>query len=260
VYYAYFIDHSGGSQNDVGLATSTDGINFSYQGKVLKKGESYDQLQASFPDVQYDQGSKTWYMLYEAKSAQGDVNSVCLATSSDGRHWDKRGPVISPGQAGEMSEVDVGTPTFSKDGDQWNVYFHGLAKDGRVRIGHASGTDLANLTVDQGAALDVDASGPQSGTVGARSNVVKQGGWYYMAYECSTAAKDFGQAQWGTALARSRTPSGGWEKLDTGPIIANPKTGYGFDGPELSQQDGRLYLYYRMGGNGTSRQEITGLG
>ena len=117
-----------------------------------------------------------------------------------------------------------------------------------------------HLTVDQGAALDVDASGPQSGTVGARSNVVKQGDWYYMAYECCTAAKDFGQAQWGTALARSRTPSGGWEKLDTGPIIANPKTGYGFDGPELSQQDGRLYLYYRMGGNSTARREITGLG
>jgi predicted GH43/DUF377 family glycosyl hydrolase len=234
-------------------------VNFSYQGKVLKRDQSYDQLQASFPSVQYDQESQTWCMLYEAKSAQNDVNSVCLATSADGRHWDKQGPVISPGQAGDMSKVDVGTPTFFKEGDLWHVYFHGLASDGRVRIGYASGTDLKHLNVRQNPLLDVDASGAQSGTVGDRSNVVKLGDWYYMAYECCTAAKDFGQAHWGTALARSRRPDGGWEKLAGGTIVANPKTGFGMDGPELSQQNGRLYLYYRLPGNGTARQEIYGL-
>ncbi|MFH1034626.1 MAG: family 43 glycosylhydrolase [Pseudomonadota bacterium] len=257
-YYAYFIDHSQGSTNDVGLATSSDGVNFTYQGKVLEKGAEYDANQASFPDVQYDPDSKTWYMLYEGKSQEGDVNSVCLATSSDGRDWTKQGPIIEPGDAGAMSAVDVGTPTLFKENGTWKVYFHGLAQDGRVRIGYASGADLKNLSVKQGAVLDVDQEGLQAGTVGDRSSVVKVGDYYYMAYETSSASSDFGKARWGISLARSTRPDGGWQKLDEN-IITNPKMGFGYDGPELSVQNGKVYLYYRTTGNGTMRQELTGL-
>ncbi len=258
-YYAYFIDHSHGSSNDVGLATSSDGVNFTYQGKVLEKGAAYDAQQASFPDVQYDAQSKTWYMLYEGKSQKGDVNSVCLATSSDGRNWSKQGPIITPGAAGAMSGVDVGTPTFFKENGTWNVYFHGLAQDGRVRIGYASGTDLKHLKVKQGPLLDVDDQGMQAGTVGDRSNVVKVGKYYYMAYETSSAEANFGKADWGISLARSTRPDGGWQKLAGGDILSNPQSGFGFDGPELSVQNGQLYLYSRTTGNGTVRQALSGL-
>lgn len=259
-YYAYFIDHSGGSQNDVGLATSSDGLNWSYQGKVLEKGgQGSDARQASFPAVQYDRDTGKWYMLYEAVADQEDLNTVSLATSDDGLNWEKQGPVIKPGQAGDISAVDVGTPTMFKENGVWNVYFHTLAKDGRVRIGYARGADLSNLTVQKGALLDVDGQGLESGTVGARSNVVKVGPYYYMAYEVSTASPQFSQAQWGTNLARSTRPDGGWQKLAGGPLIENPQQGFGYDGPELSLQDGRLYLYYRTAGNTTARREITGL-
>lgn len=37
-YYAYFIDHSGGSHSDVGLATSSDSRNWSKQGPVIQPG------------------------------------------------------------------------------------------------------------------------------------------------------------------------------------------------------------------------------
>lgn len=258
-YYAYFIDHSQGSENDVGLATSSDGVNFEYQGKVLTKGESgIDAAQASFPSVQYDSETQTWYMLYEAKADYDDLNTVCLATSSDGVNWSKQGAVISPGDGGEFSQVDVGTPTLLKEDGTWHVYFHGLASDGRVRIGHASGTDLQNLSVDQGAILDVDDSGLESGTVGARSNVVKIGDYYYMAYEACTAVTQFEGAQWGTNLARATSLDGEWEKLD-GELLENTETGMGMDGPELLVQDDKLYLYYRYGGNSTARVEISGL-
>ncbi len=260
VYYSYFIDHSKGSLNDVGLATSTDGVNWDYQGKVLSKGAEYDAKQASFPDVAYDKDTRTWYMVYEGKADHDDINSVCLATSSDGVHWNKQGPIITPGQAGAMSATDVGTPTLFKENGVWNVYFHGLGDDGRVRIGYASGTDLKHLKVKQGALIDVDASGAESGTVGARSSVVKLGDYYYMAYEVCTAGKDFGKSQWGTSLARATSPDGPWEKLSSGPLIENPRQGFGYDGPELSLQDGGLYLYYRLPGNGTARREVYGLG
>ncbi|MBI5523030.1 MAG: hypothetical protein HY910_10400 [Desulfarculus sp.] len=259
-YYAYFIDHSQGSLNDVGLATSSDGTNWNYQGKVLTKGgQGIDAREASFPAVQYDSDTGKWYMLYEATADQEDLNTVCLATSDDGRNWEKQGPVIKPGQAGDISAVDVGTPTMFKENGVWNVYFHTLAKDGRVRMGYARGADLQNLTVQKGALLDVDSQGLESGTVGARSNVVKVGPYYYMAYEVCTANPDFGQAQWGTNLARSTRPDGGWQKLAGGPLVENPQQGFGYDGPELSIQDGRLYLYYRTAGNTTARREISGL-
>lgn len=260
VYYSYFIDHSGGSLNDVGLATSTDGVNWDYQGKVLRKGEEYDALQASFPDVEYDEDTRTWYMVYEGKADHDDINSVCLATSADGVNWTKQGPIITPGQAGDMSATDVGTPTLYKENGLWHVYFHGLGNDGRVRIGYASGTDLTKLNVKKGALIDVDASGTESGTVGARSSVVKLGDYYYMAYECCSANKDFGQSQWGTSLARATSPDGPWEKIEGGPILENPRQGFGYDGPELSLQDGGLYLYYRLPGNGTARREVLSLG
>ncbi len=258
-YYAYFIDHSDGSPNDVGLATSKDGVNWDYKGKVLKKGEQFDALQASFPAVQYDRDTDTWYMLYEAKAAEDDVNSVCLATSKDGLSWTKQGPVIQPGDAGEISDVDVGTPTMFKENGTWNVYFHTYADDGRVRIGYASGPSLDRLQVRQGAILDVDPSGIEGGTVGARSNVVKAGGWYYMAYEVCSPTKEFSDAQWGTNLARAKSPDGPWEKMD-GPLISRDTPGFGEDGPELVARDDGVYLYLREGGNRTQMRKLTGLG
>lgn len=258
VYYAYFIDHTAGSENDVGLATSTDGVNFEYKGKVLTKGDEFDDAQASFPGVAYDEDSGTWYMLYEGKRADGDVNSVCLATSKDGINWDKQGPIISPNDAGPVSNIDVGTPTLFKENGTWHVYFHTFANDGRVRIGYASGEDLKNLTVKQGALLDTDASGLEGGTVGARSNVVKVGEYYYMAYEVCEGYNDFSQARWGTNLARAKTPDGPWEKME-GNVLQTKDKGFGADVPELLVQDGKVYLYYRYGGNDTARVELRGL-
>jgi predicted GH43/DUF377 family glycosyl hydrolase len=258
LYYAYFIDHTNGSENDVGLAISSDGVNFDYQGKVLTKGSDFDDAQASFPDVVYDQDTQTWYMLYEGKSSDGDVNSVCLATSTDGVNWEKQGPIISPNEAGSVSNIDVGTPTLFKENGTWHVYFHTFANDGRVRIGYASGEDLKNLAVKQGALLDTDASGLEGGTVGSRSNVVKVGDYYYMAYEVCEGYTDFSQARWGTNLARATSPDGPWEKME-GSIIKTKSKGFGADVPELSVQDGKVYLYYRYGGNDTARMELRGL-
>jgi len=258
-YHAYFIDHTDGSPNDVGLATSTDGVNFEYQGKVLGKGEGFDDLQASFPGVAYDGDSDTWYMLYEGRSSHEDMNSVCLATSPDGVNWTKHGPVIRPNDAGQVSNVDVGTPTMFKEDGAWHVYFHTYGEDGRVRIGYASGESLSELNVRQGPLLDTDAAGLEAGTVGARSNVVKAGDYYYMAYEVCTALNDFAQAEWGTNLARATSPDGPWEKMET-PLLVNKYAGFGCDGPELMVEGDKVWLYYRYGANNTARTELTGLG
>jgi hypothetical protein len=259
VIHAYFIDHSGEDQFNVGLATSTDGKSWEYQGQVLTRGDGFDSEIASFPAVAYDQGSDTWYMLYQGQDANNE-DTICLATSADGRQWDKQGPVVRPGDAGWVSSVDVGTPTLHKEGDTWHVYFHALAEDGRARIGHASGQDLANLSVDEGAVLDVDSEGAESQTVGNRSSIFERDGWYYMVYETSdngTYSKS--SAVWGLNLARAQSLDGPWQKLD-GPLLQNSDTGFGHDGPEVLEQDGELYVYYRGQENTTWRVKLENFG
>jgi hypothetical protein len=283
VLNAYFIDHSGASENDVGMAVSLDGINFTYRGKVLEKGAWYDSAQASFPAAQYVDG--TWHLLYEGKDGVYDINSVCWATSRDGMNWTKKGPVIRPNNAaalafmpdvptpGPVADVDVGTPTFFHDGSVWHVYYHMTKQEPwTVRIGYATGTSLDALTCSPMALVDVQGAGElESGTVGARSNVVRIGQWYYMAYEWSTAivdgstsraadgagpSKAFANSWWGTSLLRSAYPGSGWKRWDHNPLLRNPAVGFGYDGPELLYTAEGLYLYYRADGNNTWRTKL----
>ncbi len=274
--WSYYIDHSGDSKYEVGLATTADGVNFEYQGKVIKRSEWYDYYQASFAAVQIHDG--VWYMLYEGLGNDRNFNSVCMATSVDGIEWEKHGVIIRPDNnqmvtltpgvpnPGFLADGDVGTPTFFNEEDVWHVYFHMTDQDEwRLRIGYAYGEELTNLTVSQTSLIDIDPEGYGTGTIGARSNLIRRGEWYYMMYEVSTypPSKDFQDAWWGSSLARARDPGGDWQKWSGNPLITNFQIAFGFDGPELLELDDKLWLYYRYPGqhpiNSTYRVEITGL-
>jgi len=84
----------------------------------------------------------------------------------------------------------------------WYLFYHGF--DGsKVRIGVASGTTLTNLAKYAGnPILTPDVGAWDSGTVGRRSSIVKEGGDYYFAYEGSTDYP-FNTAKWSSGLARS---------------------------------------------------------
>ncbi len=272
--YTYFIDHSGDFDNEVGLATTSDGLNFNYRGKTLQRDEWYDLYQASFASVHVTGG--VWYMLYEGKDLYSDMNTVCLATSSNGENWEKQGPIIRPYGVGALTlgtsmpnpgglgDADVGTPTFFYENGLWHVYFHMTdADEWKVRIGYAYGSDLTALTVSQQALINVQ-DGFYNGTAGYRSNIIYKNGWYYMAYEISShpaITLDFADAWWGTTIAKSRTPGDNWRIWEKGPLLQNPVTGYGYDGPELLDIDGSLYLYYRVSDpdNITYRTKLSGL-
>jgi len=97
-------------------------------------------------------------------------------------------------------------------------------------------------------------TGWDSGTVGRRSRILKEGAFYYMAYEGSTDAP-FDKAQWSTGLARS-VDLVAWEKAPANPVIP-VKNGFGNDGPELVAWNGQLILYVRGDANGTDRYVLT---
>lgn len=269
---AYFIDHSGGVENEVGLATSKDGVNFEYRGKVLRRDRWYDRLQATFASV-YWAGGK-YHMLYEAKADIGDINSVCHADSDDGVNWTKSGPVIRPScpeaddrmegvptPGSSLAPLDVGTPTLQYDGEKWHVYYHATDRKNRVRIGYASGPTLGKLSVQNVPALDLG-EGEETGTVGWRSNIVQMGDWHYMAYEWASdptknTPNTYEKSRWGTSLARAASPSGPWQKSPHNPLLRNGNIGFGMDGPELAVIRNRLYLYYRWERNTTWRVRLS---
>ena len=263
VTYSYYIkwDDNGGAYgyNDegkpieragIGLATTTDGINFDHKGLVIapESATGYDGYMASFPGVWYEDG--TWYVAYECNQA-GDNGDVALAVSKDGIHFEKKGIIIDHKDGGAWTSYNVGTPDIYKEGDMWYVTFHGFGNvNGKrdVQIGVAYGTDLFNLTIHPGPVIETsdDKTAHDSGTCGRR-DILKYGDYYYMCYEVSTDSTtvyyDFQHASWGHMFARSKDMIH-WEKAPKA-LHEFTEWDYAYDGPAWLALGDKLYLYYR---------------
>jgi predicted GH43/DUF377 family glycosyl hydrolase len=97
--YKMWYEGSDGSVRQLGYATSRDGITWrKYPGNpVLHAGpEAYDQLVAGHGSVLYEDGLyKLWYHAIGDLDGMGDLDaSIAYATSPDGVHWTKHGPVL----------------------------------------------------------------------------------------------------------------------------------------------------------------------
>ena len=251
---AYFIDHRE-CLFQVGRASSPDGQDFGQPEVVLTRDPSgVDSAKASFPGVLKAEG--TYHLVYEAKTCH-NRGTIAYAVSDDGLHFTKQGDILGP--AGDGAEgYEVGTPSLFYSPGQYVLYYHGHDQSA-VRILAATGPDLFNLT-RRGVVIDVDSGAWDSGTVGKRSQVIAIGGFYYLFYE--GADDNMGaSARWGIGLARASNPLGPWEKYDGNPILTNHRYAYGVDGPGVYlDDDGTVYLYFRVADNQTCRAAVTGMG
>lgn len=118
------------------LATSPDGAQWTARGVVLSpSGWEGSYIAANGSALAY--GDRIWYW-YEA----GDPLRVGLATSSDGVTWTKLpGPVIETGPRGSFDERAVSDPYVIRAGDFFYLFYTGLDRARRQRIGVARSRD-----------------------------------------------------------------------------------------------------------------------
>ncbi|MBP2159672.1 MULTISPECIES: hypothetical protein [Asticcacaulis] len=255
--YAYYIKYDpatsqcgnpGQPQGGIGLATSTDGVNFADQGFVLRAGAagSWDCNFATFPGVWYDNG--IFYLVYEGAGTNSPGN-IGLATSSDGRNFNKNGIILSHLTSG-WEQTNIGTPSLYRENGIWYLFYHGYNGPNKsVQIGLASGASLYSLTRYSGNPVITTRPGSwQAGTAGRRS-IQKIGSAYYMVYEGSEAPP-YDQAKWASGVARSSNLFQ-WTQFSQNAILPQ-SLGFGNDGPDLVTAGGANYTYYRAGG-GTRR-------
>jgi hypothetical protein len=154
----------------------------------------------------------------------------------------------------DWERVNIGTPSLYKENGVWYLFYHGF--DGNVcQIGVASGPSLTKLTKSPANPILPVAAGTSAwdtGTIGKRSSIVKEGKYYYLAFEGSTP-QPYKNAKWSSGLARSTKLTSGWVKFPGNPIIPQTSGGMGNDGPELLRLNDAWYLYVRTAGNKTQR-------
>jgi len=129
----------------LGYAESADAIHFTSRDEpVFTPSEPYEK-DGGVEDPRLVQFGDTYYLTYTGynkKDAQ-----LCLATSKDLIHWDRKG-VIMPANQGNWNVkwTKSGAIVPEKIAGKYWMYFLGTSADGKDQAGLASSTDLIHWT------------------------------------------------------------------------------------------------------------------
>ena len=142
VYMMYY-GGTDGVHSQTGLATSTDGINWTKRVKpVLYASDGWDATAGAQDVIKI---GNTYYMYYVGKKYS--TYAIGLATSTDGINWTKYSgnPILSADQPWEGSGVYV--PTIIYDNNQYIMVFANV-NDANTAFGIATSTDGIHWTKD----------------------------------------------------------------------------------------------------------------
>jgi hypothetical protein len=203
-YYAYYISYNNTSGvPSTGLATSTNGFDWEYEGQVINPEEPWELSICAFAGIWEDEDG-IMYIVYEAGSADSP-GKVGLAVSFDGgKTWKKEGGILYKDQYPAWCQMNIGTPDIYKKDGVWYVTFHGWGNatkgnNGGCEIGVAFGDNLRKLdTLIQDPIVPTEKDTAWSGTTGRR-DVFYCDGYYYII--CLFAAP---YHRWVPYIARSR--------------------------------------------------------
>jgi predicted GH43/DUF377 family glycosyl hydrolase len=192
-------------------------------GVVLSHGdgpEKCDILGAR--DVWVFQANGTYYMHYDAAGPKGWL--AALATSKDLIHWQKKGPVLDLGKAGENDSASASYGTTFYDGKTWHMFYMGTphatpAPDMVPAFPYltmkAKGTSPSGPWAKQPQAIPFQAKPNTYYSVTASpGQIVKRGDEYRMFFSAATD----NPIRRTIGIARTRNLDGPWT-LDPKPIL-----------------------------------------
>ncbi len=129
----------------LGYAESIDGVHFTRRDKPVFSPEADYEKAGGVEDPRLVQIGDSFYLTYtgyDKKDAQ-----LCLATSTDLLHWDRKG-VIIPANRGNWNVkwTKSGAIVPEKINGKFWMYFLGTSADGKDQAGLAYSTDLLHWT------------------------------------------------------------------------------------------------------------------
>jgi predicted GH43/DUF377 family glycosyl hydrolase len=139
VYYNFYSGFDGRTWH-TGLATSSDGVHWQKQGRIISPDA------ASWEDGYWaTNGAAVWSgteFFYWYQAGSRDTPGIGLAQSSDGKRWRKQpAPVLETGPRGSWDERGVADPDVIRIGDFHYMYYLGQDRARRQRLGVARSRD-----------------------------------------------------------------------------------------------------------------------
>ncbi len=232
----------------IGLAQSTDGVNFTRVpgtatgGALLDNGApgAFDSYLTYRPYVLPD-GTlfRMWYngsiSPFNNCNAPAGQNRLALdrrigyAESTDGVHWTKfydgsgpGGSVLPLGATGEIDAQQVGYVWVIKDGDQYKMYYSANDSTNTWRVALAVSTDARHWSkmrgpLPNGAVLDIGATGSFDVACAYQPSVVKQSSNFYrMWYRGCQAPSSLGGPSQGVIGYAESSDGITWTKVRQG--------------------------------------------
>lgn len=125
----------------LGYADSADGLHFTRRDEPVFTPEADYEKDGGVEDPRLVQFGDTYYLTYTGynkKDAQ-----LCLATSKDLIHWNRKGVIIPANQGNwNVKWTKSGAIVPEKIGGKYWMYFLGTSADGKDQAGLASSPDL----------------------------------------------------------------------------------------------------------------------
>ncbi len=203
-----------------GRPSATKRLESKDHGVVLRHSDVFDKYGAR--DVWVFEHNGTFYMHYDAAGESGWL--AALATSKDGIQWQKHGPILELGEAGEADSASASYGVTFFDGEVWHLFYLGtpnVTNPGKVpafpyQTLKAKASAPSGPWVKQAVMPIASVAGTFYSHTSSPGHVIKQGNEYLMFFSAAIHGSEGTKRTLG--LARTRDLNAAWT-VDSAPIL-----------------------------------------
>ncbi len=202
-------------------------MNAQDHGIVLRYGDGPDQCDIlGARDVWVFEANGTYYMHYDAAGPKGWLSS--LAISKDLVHWEKRGPILDFGKAGEDDAASASYGVTFYDGHDWHMYYLGtpnasnppdLVPSFPYLTMKAKGNSPEGPWIKQKSVVPFRTKpGTYYSITASPGHVIKNGDEYLQFFSSTTRSHESQYVQRTLGIARTKDLDGSWT-IDPKPMV-----------------------------------------